>query len=214
MMASPYYNSVIRTACPGAFQIGTLGNHNGLGGMADEERLGHGLVMLRQPEQRLMSSYYDRQHDWLPEKAPAENLVVYAQAVAGCTVKMLTRSGTDVCLDQTEPSDSEVTESVLRIEQDFAFVGLTDEWYFSVCLFHAMFGGVPKAIELMIIGSTHTQDGVRDAVVNSSQYDTSELEGFTDRFDGPVFEKATNLFQRSKQLYGLSEDSCAIILAP
>jgi len=195
------YISVIRTACPGAFQIGTLGNHDGLAGLPDDERLGHGMVMLRQPEQRLISSFYDDQHDWPPQRARARSLVEYAEAVAGCTVKMLTRSGTDVCKNQTQPLDSEVTEAVVRIEKDFAFVGVTDEWYLSVCLFHAMFGGTPKTIELLNVvrGST-------------SQYNMSDLKGFTDHFDGPVFEKATYLFQKNIQLYGLSEDSCLSIL--
>jgi hypothetical protein len=212
LMASPFYNSVVRTACPGAFHKGALGNHNGLASMADDERRGHGLVMLRQPEQRLISSYNDGQHDWALELAPAKNLVGYAHAVAGCTVKMLTRSGTDVCVNQTKPLDSEVTEAVLRIEEDFAFVGLTDEWRLSICLFHAMFGGVANEIELMAVGSTHTTVGVGRTVVDTSQYNTSVLEGFTDSFDGPVYEKATYRFQRDIQLYGLSEDSCASIL--
>merc|ERR1711920_593411 len=110
--------------------------------------------------------------------APAVSVVEYAQAVAGCTVKMLTRSGKNVCQNQTAPFDREVTEAVLRLEDDFAFVGLTEEWNLSICLFHAMFGGVAAKVELRKRGHSR------------SQYNTSDLEGFTDRFDGPVYEKA------------------------
>jgi len=202
MMRSHAYQRVINTACPGAFRGGALGNHDGLASVADDARRGHGLAVLRQPEQRLISSYGDGQHDWAPDLPAATSLVQYAEGVAGCTVKTLTRSGTDVCSNQVRPLASEVAEAVLRIENDFAFVGLTEEWYLSVCLFHAMFGGVARDVELMIVGKTKS----------SELYNTSELKGFTDRFDAPVYEKATQLFQRNMQLFGVSEDSCASIL--
>jgi len=199
MLASPGYFKEISSACPGAFQGRSIGSHDGLSFMSDEERLGHGTIMLRQPEQRVISSFNDNQHDWPQNLKPAASVREYALAVSGCAVKMLTRGGKNVCENQTEALDTEVAEAVGRLESDFAFVGLTEEWYLSVCLFHAMFGGAAASVELMNRGS-------------SSPYDTSDLEGWTDRFDGPVYEKATQLFQMNIGLYGLSEGTCASLL--
>jgi len=203
-MASPAFVESIYGLCPDAFLPALryhLGGHSGIGKLEDWERVGHGLVMLRQPEQRLISSFNDNQHDWAPELPPARSLLDYAQAVAGCSVKMLTRGGQNVCLNHTAPLDSEVTEAVSRLETDFPFVGLTEEWDLSVCLFHAMFGGVASASGLAMRGKS-----------GPGLYDTSALEGFTDPYDGKVFEAATRLFEGNVRIYGLSEESCAPFL--
>jgi hypothetical protein len=46
------------------------------------------------------------------------------------------------------PSDEMVAEACRRLRL-FAFVGISDYWDASVCLFHKMYGGEPHSIELV-----------------------------------------------------------------
>merc|ERR1719336_1328515 len=78
------------STCPGLLK---LAHHQAIGAPGEFEAhyAGKGVAMIRQPEQRLISSYGHNQHDW-PYLLPAKSLAEYSQVVAGCTVRMLTRA--------------------------------------------------------------------------------------------------------------------------
>merc|ERR1719379_1357626 len=85
--------------CPqGAFLQGQgtgigFGDHSGFDGLYTENVSGRGIVMLRQPEQRIISAWNDNYHSWpyyYYNRFPS-NLQEYAKAVSGCAVKMITR---------------------------------------------------------------------------------------------------------------------------
>merc|ERR1719221_1611184 len=71
-----------------------------------------------------------------------------------------------------------------RLEK-FAFVGLTDEWDLSICLWRAMFGGLCYGADF-----ANTRPGPDSKTVAGGVYDTSALRGFVDDFDGELFAKA------------------------
>ena len=103
---------------------------------------GHGFMFMRQPEERLASAFACGWHVKAGESMPA-----YAKRAHGCAVKMLARRAEGAnCLDPRMPSDAEVELAIRRLRA-FAFVGLTDEWNDSICLFHAQFGGTCHASE-------------------------------------------------------------------
>jgi hypothetical protein len=200
--------------CPGAFSEEgheKFYDHSGLGAVYESSVKGHGVTMLRQPEQRIISAYLDYQHTW-----PlwyfgrfAENVVEFAHEVSGCAVRMLTRSGisTDHGHDEARPcgglpaaTSAEVALAKERLREGFVFVGLTDQWDLSMCLVHAMFGGECTATDFANLNpGTNT---------SANLYNTSILEGFTDAADGALYEEAIAIFSEETQRYGVSYASC------
>lgn len=80
-----------------------------------------------------------------------------------------------------------VKEAVANIRH-LAFVGLTEEWDESICLFHRMFGGRLHPAELK---DFHQGEGRSD---NSADYDEAELGGFRDEADEAVYAAAKARF--------------------
>jgi len=158
------------------------------------------VAMFRQPEQRAISGFYH--HKWGYPNASGVGMVQYAQRAAGCQVKMLT--GRE-CMDPAPVTNQDVEKAVNNLAL-FRFVGLTDQWELSVCLFHKVFGGDCHTREFQNIraGSQHAED----------LYDVKLLKGFLDVPDGALYQKVTDLFWYRVQLHNLTYDSCQSWCAP
>jgi hypothetical protein len=233
----------VERLCPGAFNttlshihVTGMGNHK----MYMQDYLHHTVSMFRQPEQRLISGYNDFYHSWGCSERP-ESVLDYADALQGCSVKMLTRVSGGllepfhadkctkaqadlpknskpiglVCSDHTVPTDKETALAVGRIA-DLAFVGITEQWDLSMCLFHAMFGGQCHAADFYD-GSMPSASGEepwestknpveKDPV--SGLYVTDQLHGFTDEADRKVYAEALRVFYARMQAYNVSRESC------
>jgi len=192
--------------CPGSFLNGSaVGFHFGLG--ADYESFkGKLMVFLRNPEQRLISSYHHDQHDW-PFATPAGSLLEYARVVQGCAVRMFTRSGKwlenapNVCGGPEPVTAEEVSEARRRLWDGFVFVGLTDHWNLSICLFHTMFGGQCRDTDFQ-----NNRPGREDDTV---KYDAaSDLGSFVDEADGELFASGRALFMQRLREFGVSPETC------
>jgi len=178
----------------------------------------HGFTIMRQAEQRIMSGYYAGQHSWSTAVfgRDAHNVSEYAQAVAGCAVKQLTRIALDkpntsgngkthgsqlaACGDPNPVTSDEADLAIKRLH-GFAFVGILESWDISICLLHAKFGGSCASYELE---DGHATDGK-----NATEYDTSELDGFVDWADGKMYAEAKRMFENDLQKYGVTVDSCS-----
>jgi len=133
-------------------------DHSGIGSAYGQYAKGHGLTMLRQPEQRILSAWSNSPlayHSWpyyIFGRDPEDELE-FAKVVAGCSVKMLTRDGAShatgsdltVCGDPAPATDGETKQAVERLAEGFHYVGILEEWTKSMSLFHAMFGGTCQA---------------------------------------------------------------------
>lgn len=167
---------------------------------------GHGVIMLRQPEQRIISGYNTRPngfpHSW-PKKLKGTShmpsLKEYAEQQAGCAVKILTSSDTSPCFTVEPPSANDMEKAVVALHDNMAFVGITEEWDLSICLFHAMFGGKCHDSEF---GNFHPGTN------QSNQYDITPLGGFHDAFDGRLYDEAQRIFNRNLDRYGVSHSTC------
>ena len=53
-----------------------------------------------------------------------------------------------LCARENTITPARIAEAV-RVMEEAAFVGVTDEWDESICLFHSMYGGKPLAIEFL-----------------------------------------------------------------
>jgi len=156
---------------------------------------GNFVAMFRQPEQRTLSGFNHDKHD-IDDKSV--DLLGYAHAIAGCSVRMMNGHR---CGEQVTVTQDMVSLAVSRLETGFAFVGLTDEWALSVCLFHIMYGSQCHKREFQDVrpGAQHTSDS----------YDTKELKGWTDPFDGPLYERAYVMFWANVAKYGASRERCS-----
>jgi len=215
------------TACPGAFVKTHIGGHEGLGtSNAQYESVwkGHGVTMLRQPEQRLLSAFYDKTHSWpaSPWNPPPRDVLTFARQVRGCAVRMLTRGGTSYqanfwnygaagrnygavgphwggpCGSGAPPTRAEVDKAKRRL-RGFLFVGLVEEWELSMCLFRATFGGQCFASEFI---NTRHEETPR------LEHDTSVLRGLTDEYDGALYAEAQAIFRERFGSLSLSEAAC------
>jgi len=188
-----------------------IGDHSGIGGVYHSKVKGHGFIMLRQPEQRIISGYNDEFHSW-PSwhhgRLPV-NMEEYAKAVSGCAVKMMVRPGFAAgrsmgkgapCGDLLASTDTETAQAIVALRSGFLFVGIQDEWDTSICLLHKMFGGACHASEFSNAHPNSNSSG--------EPYDTSDLNGFLDEHDGLLYSAAVQIFKSNVQKYDASASGC------
>lgn len=165
---------------------------------------GHFVTMMRQPEQRLLSHWhYSISHPGFAQ-GNASNIRDFAKQMQGCAVKMLTEKAelgslASPCFNvELRPTMAMANEAVQRLREGFAFVGLTDKWQLSICLFHAMYGAKCNDVEF--------QDVNRQR--QNSTWDAAGLNDFHDPFDGLLYEEAQRIFHKNLNRYGVSEENC------
>ena len=163
--------------------------HRGFGGFANQLS-SRGVTLLRQPEQRIISGFHYSFSSYDVRGHGKPNITTYARAVAGCSVRMLVRPSVSGSSDAREaacghsppPNEKEVDQAK-AILSAFQFVGLTDEWDLTVCLWHARFG--PTSCHISEFLNTRPHDG---NVTSAPSYDVSILNGFIDRYDTSLYE--------------------------
>lgn len=96
---------------------------------------------------------------------------------------------------------SHVRQAIQILELRFAFVGITEEWEYSVCLFHAMFGGSVHRREFL---------NVRPGVLPSrgKQYNATILKGFKDESDGELYARVIEIFWSNIRTFGVEREAC------
>ncbi|CAJ1374053.1 unnamed protein product [Effrenium voratum] len=167
--------------------------------------------VFRQPEQRALAAYHDELRTWMAPQADCAHrngtrppAPVFARFFAGTVAYQLVGEGLlnyggghhwlPGLVDIPERTTEMAGEAVRRL-QGFAFVGITEEWDLSICLFRKIFGGPCRALDF-----SKTQ--------SSKNYDTAPLEGFQDEIDGIVYQEAMRIFRHSLLQHNVSVDSC------
>lgn len=89
-----------------------------------------------------------------------------------------------------------MTEVAIARLDDAAFVGLTEDWNDSICLFHAMYGS-----EL----SSHSFENVRSTASFTPQYKSTvaQLDPADDPHDWAFYVAAKVIFRQRQRIYGL-----------
>ncbi|CAE7676867.1 hypothetical protein AK812_SmicGene10751 [Symbiodinium microadriaticum] len=178
--------------------------------------------MFRRPAQRLISAYHNGLHASGFQKEEYQDMVqactrgekavaCYARypGIAGCTARMLT--GGD-CAEASskrngEPFDGgrQRLRQALEMLEDMAFVGLTERWDESVCLFHRMFGGSVSTAQLV---DFHSGGSHQDL------YDESVLNGFRDQVDEKIYAAAERRFEKLLEQYVGDGSVCDALKPP
>ena len=130
--------------------------------------------------------------DWEPA-----NVLQYAHAVAGCSVKMLTRDGVSswennvtICGDPRPVTSDEIDLAVERLNTGFAFVGILEEWDLSICLLHAKFGGPCASYELE---EGHTTSGIQAATAQVCTTPANWVDGPSWQMEGCMMKQTVCL---------------------
>lgn len=106
------------------------------------------------------------------------------RGIKGCQVKMVLGVP---CAAPFALNESLLAEAARRVASDFLFVGLTERWEASICLFHARLGG--KALPIQFANSRRGQHHER----SSSASETSLL---SDEWDERLYQVAVHRFER------------------
>jgi len=101
------------------------------------------------------------------------------------------------------PTRAEVEEAKVRLQTGFSFIGLTEEWNLSICLFNTMFN--QKCQSLQFFNSRPTSESPSRSM---SVYDVAELNGWTDPYDNELWDIAVKMFEEALKKYNVSESSC------
>lgn len=176
------------------------------------------VVMVRDPRTRLRSAYeYGMHaHGQLPKDrrrmaAEVKTAQDFARfpGIAGCQVKMLLGH---FCAEDIEVTEH-MTSEAIRVLQMAAFVGITDEWDASVCLFHAMYGGRLRPTQFDNVRNTsHFPRSFLEKSrhpSNSSSFSRSGqgkedvLSKQHDPEDWRLFQAAQLLFRQRQMAYGV-----------
>ena len=233
-MTRPVQN---RTDHAGAQRRSWFGDHYSFGAPGDsplyDEFKGHLFAMFRDPSRRLVSDYSRAMGNWNhdnqrreypsaswddPFQPPADALSLeqYARRFEGLAVRMLATSthcedgtarATETCTDM--PSGAlEVART--RLRDGFAFVGDTDDWEASICLFHLKLGG--RCLDVELINNRPTAGSNSIQAERDSAKTVSDIRArFTDRYDSVLYADARQRFERDLQTYGVNAESCAAI---
>ena len=126
----------------------------------------------------------------------------------GCAVRMLTRAGPLACAKPPLPSTEEVALAIERLTTNFAFIGLTERWAASICLLHVQFAlGPCEAAEGINTRAHHHRNG-------TEAHNASKLHGFRDPYDGPLYDAARRLFERSMREHAITPAKCYSLNCP
>ncbi|CAM9612673.1 unnamed protein product [Choristocarpus tenellus] len=204
-------NKIVKDLCPGKFSRFRNG-HEPLTLKARRGQAGHVVLMLRPPLTRIVSGYLHNFHDCIGmqekygvmENGPRRDaamdkdsvILEYAKCVRGCAARMLT--GEHCGLTPGRRRKSKTGEKrqalmALKILDRAAFVGMTDYWEESVCLFEAMYGG-------NFTGSTLTN--VRPSPQAGRNWtDVLVNHGFEDWADEALYVRSKEKFKKLKSVY-------------
>lgn len=181
---------------------------------------GRFMMFARQPEQRILSYYYYTASLGLAKVISLSDIPTsFWETNSGCVTKMLTRSlydcpltkkaaagiliGTEETLPGSvaqPPTDADVQEAIDRLKTGFSFIGITEQWNLSICLFNKMFGQACSAIQF---------EDTRPTKGNESMaYDTAGMNGWRDQYDNKVYDAAMAIFESNLNKLQVTEASC------
>ncbi|CAE7197618.1 unnamed protein product [Symbiodinium natans] len=185
---------------------------------------GHLVGMFRDPDQRILSGYHDDANNFAAytednfnqdfggkckgevlEKVPKKPLLEFAETwKGGMTYQLVMEHPITLTVNPSRPKVTlrDALEAARRVREGFAFVGLTEQWDLSICLFHKMFGGPCHAFEF---------ENTRPSYAGKSadqDYDTAQLQGWHDDIDEVVYAAASEVFRRNLILFNVSKETC------
>jgi len=164
----------------------------------------------RDPDQRILSAYHFRV-DALAQQGcgmppgPYYSLLDTAESFKGGMTYQLVSEyqfAPPALPNFTNLTREDAAAAARRVQEGFAFVGITEMWDLSICMFHKMFGGPCLASDFEDANPTYPGKTAHTV------YDTSELKGWHDDIDEVVYASALDAFHKNRILYKVSHSTC------
>lgn len=163
---------------------------------------GRFMMFMRQPEQRLLSQIYFKT-DVVPDPEKYMPFEPAVEQESGCVTKMLVGAlPCCTCAEGPTPTRAQVDEAKIRLQTSFSFIGMTEQWDLSMCLFNAMFNQRCRYEQFANIRPSAGQQ--------STTYDIASLSGYQDPYDGELYQIGTEIFNSNLRKYNVSESSCEL----
>lgn len=180
------------------------------------------VALFRDPRKRLVSAWNNNKHSYGCSgkmrkrlEAEAQNLSSFVAfpGIIECQTKMLVGK---TCANDVKVTDAMADEAKRRLTKKMAFVGLTEMFNASVCLFHHMFGGTPKEFQFQPVGLERNSDFLFLHYHRSRKYQAMpgggdrvhkdswmEIETSVDKRDWDLYREVVKIFASRLQEYGL-----------
>lgn len=177
------------------------------------QKLNMSLVgFFRRPSARMVSAYYDGLHasgigakgyTALSTKCKGQGPKCFAEypGIAGCATRMLTGKTCAVDVSKEGEVDQARVQEAIQMLEHMPFVGLTEEWDESVCLFHLMFGGKVYRAEFKNYHSS--------AIRNRDE----DIGEFVDEADEAIYAAAKARFESLRMKHaGKKKKACDVMM--
>lgn len=192
---------------------GNFGNHYGIDDASFTMFRGRFVGLFRNPALRAASAYAH-----FAEAIDAKGTLVsereYAIRIRGSQTTQLAGQAfglTCIWLNHNHDGRNhcryhkpDIVKAMHRLITGFAFVGLTELYDLSVCLFHAMFGGRCLPVEF-----TNTRPTKRQAPEPTAAF--TAWGGIVDGHDWRLYGEAVRIFFARLQEYGVNEAKCVAL---
>ena len=194
---------------------GNWGDHNAIDDETWQKFRGHFVGLFRDPVRRAISSY-----KWFGEPI-GQDLQGYAHDIRGTTVRMMTgqRYGLDCnwpkfpCDSGSSQEPADVDKAIERLA-GFKYVGMTDEYPLSVCLFHAMFGGECRPSEFGNMRQTSRLKDQHGALDDRELSGAGPLAGLVDEEETTFFMATYDRFCTDLREWRGTQQYCKQVICP
>jgi len=176
------------------------------------------VTLVRPARQRIISGYFHSLHDcpelqkelhisenppWKVHQIDRDLLLKYGNCVQGCASSMLSGHGCATGKRSLEDLQADAHQAVAKIPQ-IGFVGLTNHWDLTVCMWHAKYGGECLEAEFA---------NVRPGKY-SSAHDETIFDSSFHPIDDAIYDAAALQFMHDMKTYDVSPKTCARKFCP
>lgn len=196
---------------------GNMGGLEGIDARAYERFAGRFFGFFRPPHKRVASAYAWFQSEFALDHVPLPNATFYAQRARGTVARMLAgqadghacNSGYAYAAQCDTVEVPNLALALTRLHDGFAYVGLTEQWALSICLFHFRFGGPCRASEFDNSRPTSPHTTKMPWAKNYSRVVAAAVEQVDDPWDSAVYVAAEARFKKDVRHHALTPDKCA-----
>jgi len=180
------------------------------------------VALFRDPRRRLVSAWNNNKHSYglsglkrkqMEEQAQTLDKFVAYPGIPDCQTKMLVGK---TCGNDVKVTDAMRTQAFERLRSTMAFVGLTDMFNASVCLFHHMYGGAPEEYQFQAVGLERSSDFLFKHYHRSKKYQPlpgggervhqdmwKDIDPMAEPNDWPIYQEVVRIFVQRLQAHGL-----------
>lgn len=161
---------------------------------------GRAVMLFREPMDRAISTFYYHRSG---VKGDLRELKAFANNPLHSTIYVRMLNGIDIDRD-VNITRGMISNAVAALNDEFAFVGIMERYNASVCLFHKMFGGSPRAVEFQNTHATVVRRTIDRSSILGKHHEEMVLFaewGWEAQADMMLYQVAQRRFSRDLALF-------------